>query len=407
MHITDVLAPEFREVYEFGVDRLADGGELRDAEFRLRCKNGALLDILLESTALYSDTGECVATRSRVLDITDRKRFESGLRDQEQFIERLLLAAPGIMYVVDVETRRTLFATQRTGAELGYSPAEIAAMGDALFDTLVHPDDVPKVAAHIMRVLKANDKAVVETEYRMRRADGTYNIFATRDVVFARNEAGEVTQYLGVAQDVTEQRFAQQAIEVQIARLKDVALKIAVERNELEEANRRLYTLAYTDSVTGLPNHQMFPERLQSAFEHARQNASPLSLLLLDLDFFKPYIDADGRTAREDVLRAISTVLQDAAREGDTCARYRDGQFAVLLRNTGPDPARNFAERIHAAVEAVLDRNGLTTVCIGVASLEPEMSDATALIRAADAAVCQAQRDKGNRVRPVNGACFS
>src|SRR4028119_1499023 len=78
------------------------------------------------------------------------------------------------------------------GADLGCTPAEIEGMGDARFDHLVHPDDVPKVAAHIMRVLNANDKAVIETEYRMRRADGTYSIFATRDVVFARNALGEV-----------------------------------------------------------------------------------------------------------------------------------------------------------------------------------------------------------------------
>jgi diguanylate cyclase (GGDEF)-like protein/PAS domain S-box-containing protein len=398
MHITDILAPEFRETYERKIAQLTNGGDLRNAEFRLRCKDGALIDISLESTALYSDTGDCIATRSRVLDISDRKRSENGLRDQEQFIERLLLATPGIVYIVDVETRRTLFATHRTGSELGYTPAEIEAMGDARFDHLVHPDDVPKVAAHIMRVLSANDKAVVETEYRMRRADGTYSVFATRDVVFARNVLGEVTQFLGIAQDVTETRSAQRAMEAQTARLKEFALRLALQRNELEEANRRLHTLAYTDELTMLPNHRVFQERLRAAFENARQNDSPLSLLLIDLDFFKEYNDSYGHPAGDDVLRAVASVLSDAVPEGDLCARYGGGEFAILLQCSGAEPTLRIAEQIRAAVEAIPAVNRPVTACIGLSSYRPDMDCPASFIREADAAMCQAKRNGRNQV---------
>ncbi|MBC8138226.1 MAG: diguanylate cyclase [Fibrella sp.] len=403
MRFADILAPESEEIYRKSVTTLAKRGVLRDVEFRLRRKDGTLLDVSLECTALYSDSGEYLSARSRVSDISDRKRSESGLRDQERFINRVLRATPDIVYVVDVETRRNIFANRETAAQLGYTSDEISAMGDTLFERLVHPEDVPKVAAHIIRILSANDDAILETEYRLRRSDGIYRIFASRDTVFARNSSGAVTQYLGICQDVTEQRIAHRAIEEQTARLQDFAARLASQRDELEQANRHLQTLASTDGLTGLPNHRAFQERLRIAFEHASRDKTPLSLLLLDIDYFKQYNDSFGHPAGDEVLRAVGSVLESAARQGDSCARYGGEEFAMIVPHMGPEDALQFAEQIRRAVEAIPDTYRAITTCVGVASFHPEMTAPSSLISDADAAMYQAKRNGRNQVRHVNG----
>ncbi|MBC7807990.1 MAG: sensor domain-containing diguanylate cyclase [Akkermansiaceae bacterium] len=329
------------------------------------------------------------------------------MRDQERFIDRVLMATPDVVYVVDVETRRNVFANRETATQLGYTPGEIAAMGDALFERLIHPDDVPKVAAHIMRVLGASDEAVLETEYRLRRADGVYRIFASRDTVFARDAFGAVTQYLGIAQDVTTQRNTQRAIEEQTERLKDFAGRIALQRDELEDANRHLHTLASTDGLTGLPNHRAFQEQLHAEFGRACENTTPLSLLILDIDYFKQYNDSFGHPAGDGVLRAVGLVLTNTAGECDTCARYGGEEFAVVVPGAGPDAALRLAERVRCAVEAISDPNRSITVCIGVASLQPGMTAISSLINDADAAMYQAKRNGRNQVRHANRPVFT
>ncbi len=399
MRFIDLLAPQSRDAYRRGVATLENRGALRDTELRLRRKDGTTLDVSLECTAFYGDDGQHVSTRVRVLDISDRKRSETGLRDQERFIDRVLTATPDVVYVVDVQTRRNVFANREAGTQLGYTSGEIAAMGEDVFERLIHPEDLPRIAAHIMRVLSADDDAVLPTEYRLRRADGVYRVFASRDTVFARDESGAVTQYLGIAQDVTEQRTAERAIEEQTARLKDFAIRLALQRNELEEANRHLHLLASTDGLTGLPNHRAFQERLQAAFEHAVATNAPLSLFLLDLDYFKQYNDAFGHPAGDGVLRAVGTVLRNAARPEDTSARYGGEEFAVIVPGAGPEEALCLAEAIRCTVCGIDDPNRPISTCIGVSSLAPGMTSASTLISDADAAMYQAKRNGRNQVR--------
>jgi diguanylate cyclase (GGDEF)-like protein/PAS domain S-box-containing protein len=302
-----------------------------------------------------------------------------------------------------VETQRNVFANREAARQLGYAPGEIAAVGDDLFERLIHPEDLPRIAAHIMRILCADDDVVLTTEYRLRRADGTYRIFESRDTVFARDNSGAVTQYLGVAHDVTEQRNAQRAVEEQTTRLRDFALRIALQRNELEQANRHLHTLATTDGLTGLPNHRAFQECLREQFTNARDNGTPLSLLLLDLDYFKQYNDSFGHPAGDGVLRAVGSTLQSIAREGDTCARYGGEEFAIILPGTGEAEAVRIAERLRRAVGAIRDPNRAITTCIGVASLSAETAAPSELIRDADAAMYQAKRAGRNQVRHASG----
>ena len=181
-----------------------------------------------------------------------------------------------MVYVYDLQTRQNVFANRETGVQLGYTPNELAGFGDTLFQKLIHPDDLPEVAIHITRILSSADDEVQEIEYRLRRADGVYRRFLSRDTVFTRDSrTGIVTQYIGTAQDITERRSSEQSLIEKTAKLKEFALRVAAQRNELEQANLRLEALASTDGLTGLLNHRTFQERLQQEFDRARQYESP------------------------------------------------------------------------------------------------------------------------------------
>lgn len=399
MDFADLIAPSFRDVYRETLSILAKCGSVRNVEFQLRRKDGTLLDALLECSAFYNDAGEYVSSRARVFDITDRKRSETGLRDQERFLDRVLQATADVVYVVDLETRRDVFVNPETVSQLGYKPDEIAAMSNAGYEALLHSEDREVVATHATRIRAAGDNDVLTAEYRLRHSDGTFRVFASRNIVLARNASGAVTQYLDVVQDVTNHRSAQYALEEERTRLKEFAEKLAAQRRELEAANHHLHTLAFTDGLTGLPNHRTFQERLSTEFGRARANATPLSLLLLDIDYFKQYNDFFGHTAGDTVLRAVGNVLRGATREGDTCARYGGEEFAVLLPGAGPESALRFAEQLRHAVEAVPDPNRPVTVCIGVASLHAGTSAPSLLIADAEAAIYRAKRSGRNVIR--------
>lgn len=116
--------------------------------------------------------------------------------------------APVAIYIYDLERQQNVYANHTIGETLGYTPAEVAAMGRDVFARLLHPDDLALLPARLARFGSAGDGDMIETEYRMRHAGGGWRWLFSREIIFARDGAGRPTRVLGVAQDVTEWREA-------------------------------------------------------------------------------------------------------------------------------------------------------------------------------------------------------
>ena len=183
-------------------------------------------------------------------------------------------------------------------------------------------------------------------------------------------------------------------------------------RDALHEANVRLQRLAAEDGLTGLANRRAFDERLAAEISRARRERTPLSLLLVDVDHFKPYNDLYGHLAGDDCLRDVAELLRQVAtqRGGDFAARYGGEEFAVLLSGTTADGAIRVGERLRekmasARLEHAGSPSGQLTLSIGVAALHAEdvEDDAQDLIRRADQALYQAKDGGRDRV-VVHGA---
>ncbi len=219
---------------------------------------------------------------------------------------------------------------------------------------------------------------------------------------------------------------------------RDVAAAIA-EQAAVAITNARLYRKveeqAITDGLTGLYNHRYFYDRLQQEMARAQRYATPVSLLLLDLDDFKRFNDQYGHLAGDEALREIGRILlSQVRRDVDLAARYGGEEFVVLLPNTATAGAEvvgrrlqrafgrvrnaaaegsaadedvgavDVAERIRVAVAATAFQTGVgagtdeITGCVGVASYPEMAGDAQQLVAHADAALYHAKHGGKNRV---------
>lgn len=173
--------------------------------------------------------------------------------------------------------------------------------------------------------------------------------------------------------------------------------ELAQLNTELTEANRALAQAAVTDGLTGLKNHRAFQESLHSLVQMAERLRQPLSLIMLDIDYFKQFNDSFGHPAGDELLRQVAQVLRDSARAYDVAARYGGEEFALLLPNTTLEQAVQVAERLRLAIQAIQNPHRAISASLGVAVYRFGTAPAT-LLYEADAALYRAKRDGRNRV---------
>lgn len=181
--------------------------------------------------------------------------------------------------------------------------------------------------------------------------------------------------------------------------------RVAERTSELKVANRQLEALSSTDGLTGVFNRRYFDERLWEESTRCSRGG-PLSLLMIDVDLFKPLNDSLGHQAGDACLKALASAISETVnRKADVVARYGGEEFVVILPDTDPAGTRTMAERIR---KKICDNLGFTwngqavpvSVSVGAAtapagqSAEPEE-----LIGAADAALYDAKQGGRNTVR--------
>ncbi len=169
----------------------------------------------------------------------------------------------------------------------------------------------------------------------------------------------------------------------------------------LEEEKSRLEIVSTTDELTGLHNRRHLQDTLEHEIQISRRYRRPLSLVMMDLDFFKKLNDTFGHVDGDMVLRTVASIITGELRGIDFAARYGGEEFVILLPQTGTRGALRLAERIRAAVEGHPWPNGReVTISGGVASHRPAHTPPTAedLIRAADEALYRAKNTGRNRV---------
>lgn len=173
---------------------------------------------------------------------------------------------------------------------------------------------------------------------------------------------------------------------------------------EIELMREEAVRLSYTDDLTGIYNHRFFIEQLTLEVERQKRYTTPLSLLMIDIDYFKHYNDNNGHLAGDQVLKAIAILIQHGVRQSDIVARYGGEEFSAILINAGREKALEIAERVRRNVADTrfpnenAQPNKDLTVSVGVATFSSSISTLTDLIREADHALYRAKKGGRNRI---------
>jgi diguanylate cyclase (GGDEF)-like protein len=193
--------------------------------------------------------------------------------------------------------------------------------------------------------------------------------------------------------------FGQQDLDLALAIGEQLA--VAVQRTQLYD---QINELAVTDPLTGLWNMRDFYRRVDEEFKRSERYHRPLSLLMLDVDYFKDYNDRLGHQKGDVALKKIADSLVRNTREADAVFRYGGEEICILLPETDKQQARVFAERLRQIIDESHfegeegQPNQSLTVSVGVASFPYDAVNKDALINDADTALYQAKAEGRNKV---------
>ncbi len=178
---------------------------------------------------------------------------------------------------------------------------------------------------------------------------------------------------------------------------------------ELSMDNEKNMEGAIRDSLTGLYNHGYFQFQLEREAANAIRNGYNLSLIMIDVDYFKHYNDLHGHPMGDKILKEIANLLRYNTRRGDIVARYGGEEFAILLFNAKLKATVRKAEAIRKAVvshhfdKEEMQPNGNLTISVGVANLPKHASEARELLTKADKALYHSKTTGRNKVTIYDG----
>lgn len=180
---------------------------------------------------------------------------------------------------------------------------------------------------------------------------------------------------------------------------------IELNRIELMQQAQQLSLLSQQDALTGLANRRYLDETLDNEWRRALRHETPLTIMMVDIDFFKPYNDSLGHLKGDQCLKDIATAISSiAARSGDLVARYGGEEFLLLFPMTNAQQAKIQAERLMNAIKKIAivhpcsSVSPYVTISVGVATTIPRLNDSiSAFVSRADHALYQAKTNGRNQ----------
>jgi diguanylate cyclase (GGDEF)-like protein/PAS domain S-box-containing protein len=358
----DLLAPGTRSTYETRhVPVLHREGETREVLLGIRCKDGKVMPILMNSVLVLGQDDAPRLVRSAIFDATVRTEFERDLLTERRIAESAaarvqVLQNASVQFAESTTEGELAGALNRIAADALDATASyvatIAADGDleviAGADPLnglcgpTDPGPGPDSLRHGTPIVGA-ETAQIEAEYpEVAAAMRTAKLEGLASFPLLRDHAplGIVVAFFVRPRELEPAAIALvQAIGLQAAQ--------ALARIRLQE---ELEHLALHDQLTGLANRSLLREHIGEALEASAHSTHPIAMMFLDLDGFKPVNDRLGHTTGDEVLREVAARLRSVVRDGDVIGRFGGDEFIVLCPDTDDAQAAAIAERFREAV---------------------------------------------------------
>ncbi|PPD18251.1 MAG: sensor domain-containing diguanylate cyclase [Methylotenera sp.] len=292
----------------------------------------------------------------------------------------LLESTKAIPWKLDWATMKFAYIGPQIESLLGWPQSSWVGSED--WANRMHPEDRAWVVDYC--VAKSIEGEDHEADYRAMTKDGGY--VWIRDVVHVvRNEDGTANALLGFMFDISERKKTEE--------------KLIVLQKKLEE-------LSFKDGLTGVANRRMFDSVMEVEWLNARRNNQPLSLIMVDIDYFKQYNDHYGHIQGDESLKRVAQGLSTVAtRSRDFCARFGGEEFVIVLPETDAAAANKVAERCHQMIfkEQILHAKSqisqVLTISLGVGTIIPKAEDGSlAFIHEVDRRLYLAKQKGRNRI---------
>jgi two-component system, cell cycle sensor histidine kinase and response regulator CckA len=229
--------PDDLVAIEAAIARAAQNKTSLNLEFRIIRPDGAERWVAGHARVFVDEQGNMRRLLGVNIDITERKLAEQALaRSRDQF-ERMAATTPDFLFIYDLIKGRNVYENKRMEEHLGYTGAQLKLLAGDSMDALVHPNDLAPVRAQYRRFDTAADGAVLEWEFRLRHADGSYRWFHVRATVFDRTDHGRVCRIIGHSRDVTLQKETEAALK---RFTEDLEKLVADRTGELVKSNAEL-----------------------------------------------------------------------------------------------------------------------------------------------------------------------
>jgi diguanylate cyclase (GGDEF)-like protein len=329
------------------------------------------------------------------------------MRDDEADLNRdrlaLALEAAGLdLWENDLVTGAVTRKATKTFAELGFTEDEVASAVPDIY-ALFHPDDVDLVRQAVADHL-AGVTPQYRCEFRLRSKQGHWVWFANYGRIMDTHTATPGRRLIGVTFNIDDRKRREDEI-AQINR------QLTEQNRLLQQLNATLELLAAKDSLTGLCNRRALMELGANECKRAERFGHPLSVLVVDIDFFKAVNDAWGHFAGDRMICAVASVCAARRRSGvDIVARFGGEEFVIVLPETDRESALSAAESLRAEVASMsvpVNEEGLrasVTVSIGVSTGMPGSGCSfESLVNRADHALYQAKGTGRNLVYCADG----
>jgi len=367
--------------------------DLADAYKTYKLIRLIVLSLLILTVLLFfSLLGRLYKSRKEALDQANRATVTKNRLQKEmktrQNVEKILRENEEYIRAVVDSVMDGIITTNNTGEIETFNPTAEKMFGYR---------ELEIVGENLSILLYDNYRERLEKQLGKFSSSGKADIVGTSQEVEGKRENGST--------------FPMELL-ISETRLGDYRKLVAITRDitRHKKLEKRLRLLSTQDGLTGIANRRLFDRTIEVEWSRAVRNSLPISLIMIDIDFFKNYNDSLGHQAGDDALKKIAvTMQQNFMRPGDLVARYGGEEFVALLPETSPNGATMLAERLRKEIEALKiphpdSKIGeFVTISLGVAHLIPRRgSRHDKLVSLADKTLYQAKREGRNRVVSID-----
>lgn len=296
------------------------------------------------------------------------------------FFEGLIQNIPAVFFRCSCDENWTIHFVNNAIEEVsGYPASDFILNKHRTFASIIHPNDNPKILEAVESAMANAETWCVE--YRIITIHGETR-WVSETGVGIHGDNGQLQYLDGFIQDITEQKKMLLALEASEQQIRD---------------------MAFTDSVTGLANRNLFSDRLDQLIIESKRYENQFALFFIDLDHFKPINDNHGHLVGDKLLSLAGERISSSFRESDVVARFGGDEFLVIVKNAfSPAEVTQLAEKLLKTMNApyYIDNMELSTTCsIGIAFFSDDSCTSFELIKRADTAMYAAKMAGKNQFK--------